>query len=312
MIVCGRVPCWGPPAGVTIFHNLGQPRARPLRRAGGQLRPGSKEGSLSGGPQTLGTLMLRRVSDPGGTPSISPNIPITVATTSSSIPIQHLGNTGGNNGRIDGLDDRLYAAHIRNGRLWTAHNIRVDATGVASSGAQSREAARWYEMNGIAARQWRCADVVQSGTVFDSAPTLATARALSVLHMVSGRGRRLGFTTAGALSHRCGDKRRLPRCPGTTQAVALSTASSTAYNPPRFRRAGGRRWGDYSYTSLDPADDLRSGPFKSTQRPEHVCCRVSQLLAPPPARPPLLCGRAYRQPSVHVVITGTPPEVGIL
>ena len=48
------------------------------------------------------------------------------------ITVHHLGNTGGTNGNLNALDDRLFAAHIRNGRLWTAHNIAVDAAGVAS------------------------------------------------------------------------------------------------------------------------------------------------------------------------------------
>ena len=90
--------------------------------------PASNEGYIIGVDNaTFSTLMLRRVTTPGATPAISANISLTVPTTTSSIPIQHLGNTGGNNGRIDTLDDRLYAAHIRNGRLWTSHNIRVNA-----------------------------------------------------------------------------------------------------------------------------------------------------------------------------------------
>jgi hypothetical protein len=135
---------------VTSFANLGTVSSPgPVAPRGvDNYDPASNEGYFIGPDlQSLGTLMLRRVSNPGSTPLISPNISITIPTTSSSIPIQHLGNTGGNNGRIDSLDDRFYAAHIRDGRLWTAHNMRVDATGVASTGAQSREAVRWYELN---------------------------------------------------------------------------------------------------------------------------------------------------------------------
>ncbi len=245
---CGRVPCWGAgPLVVTSFANLAIASGPgPLAPRGvDNYDPASNEGYFIGTDlQTLGTLMFRRVSDPGGTPAISPNIPITVATTSSSIPIQHLGNTGGNNGRIDGLDDRLYAAHIRNGRLWTAHNIRVDAAGVASSGAQSREAARWYELNGI-----RSADnggvpiVVQSGTVFDSAPTLVTARAFSVPSiMVSGQGHAaLGFTTAGAPFRidAAANGRLAGDSLGTTQAVDALYGEQHGLQPARrFRRAG--------------------------------------------------------------------------
>jgi hypothetical protein len=253
------------PLVVTSFPNLGTPSGPgPVAPRGvDNYDPASNEGYFIGADlQSLGTLMLRRVSDPGGTPAISENISIAVSTTSSSIPIQHLGNTGGNNGRIDSLDDRLYAAHIRNGRLWTAHNIRVDTAGVANSGAQSREAVRWYELNGI-----RSTDnggipiVVQSGTIFDTAATLAEARAYSIpTIMVSGQGHAaLGFTTAGTPFRidAATNGRLAGDALGTTQAVALFTASTTAYNPPGDSGGpGGRRWGDYSFTCLDPGDDM--------------------------------------------------------
>ncbi len=31
------------------------------------------------------------------------------------------------------LDDRLYEAQMRNGRMWTSHNIAVNTSGVAST-----------------------------------------------------------------------------------------------------------------------------------------------------------------------------------
>ncbi len=64
---------------------------------------------------SLGMLMLRRVSNPGVTPTISGNIAIAVAATAAPITVRHLGNTGGTNGQLDGGDDRLTSAVIRNG-----------------------------------------------------------------------------------------------------------------------------------------------------------------------------------------------------
>src|SRR5262249_57766159 len=81
---------------------------------------------------TFGTLMLRRVTNPGSTtvaPTISANISITVSATASPLLVPHLGDTGGNNGKLDALDERLFAAVLRNGRLWTAHNIGVNSGG---------------------------------------------------------------------------------------------------------------------------------------------------------------------------------------
>ena len=255
--------------------------------------PASNEGYFIGVDNaTFSTLMLRRVSTPGGTPTISANISLTVSTTSSSIPIDHLGNTGGNNGRIDTLDDRLYAAHIRNGRLWTAHNIRVDASGVANTSGTSREAVRWYELNGI-----RSTDnggvpvVVQSGTIFDTAVALVNARQFSIPSvMISGQGHAaLGFTTTGSpfRINAATNGRLVGDALGTTQAVALYTSSGTAYNPPGDPGgAGGRRWGDYSFTSLDPLDDMTMWTVQEYCNGTNTYgARVAKLLAPPPATP---------------------------
>ena len=277
--------------------------------------PLSNEGYFIGVDNaTFSTLMLRRVSTPGATPAISPNIPLTVPTTASSIPIQHFGNTGGNNGRIDSLDDRLFAAHIRNGRLWTSHNIRVSAAGVGSTAAQSREAVRWYELNGVRSTDnGGVLTIVQSGTIFDTAATLAAARTYSIPSvMVSGQGHAaFGFTTAGAPFRidAATNGRLAGDALGTTQAVALYTASSTAYNPPADPGgAGGRRWGDYSFTSLDPLDDMTMWTVQEYCNATNTYgARVAKLLAPPPATPSLAAPAtvADEDPSENITITGT-------
>src|SRR5207302_2571306 len=105
--------------------------------------PVATEGYIIGPSDAVfGRLVMCRVSDPGGTPAISSNIPITVDATAWPINVSSSGTAG----QLDALDDRLFAAHIRNGRLWTAHNIAVDATGVGSASAD-RDAARWYELS---------------------------------------------------------------------------------------------------------------------------------------------------------------------
>src|SRR6185436_13361325 len=127
--------------------------------------PAATEGYFIGVSSiSFGKLMVRRVSDPGGTPTISGNLEITVPATASPITVPHLGGTGGPNGRLDAVDDRLFAAHLRNGRLWTAHNIQVDATGAASTSG-GRNGSRWYELQNLHTTP----SLVQSGTVFDSA-----------------------------------------------------------------------------------------------------------------------------------------------
>lgn len=241
---------------------------------------------------TFSTLMIRRVTNPSNTvssPTISANVSLTVPTTTSPNPVTHSGNTGGNNGRLDSLDDRLYAAVMRNGRLWTSHNFRVSAAGVANTAAQSRNAIRWYEIQNLNATP----TLVQSGTVFDNAATLAAARQYWIPSIaVSGQGHAaIGASTAGTaffinaftIGRLSGDT--LGTMQGSPGSIAGYTSSSTAYNPPSDPGgASGRRWGDYSYTSVDPLDDMTiwtTGEY--CQATNSYAVQVAKLQAPPPA-----------------------------
>ncbi|HWU52009.1 MAG TPA: hypothetical protein VN153_04260, partial [Tahibacter sp.] len=187
------------PATVTAFANLAAGTgAGPISPRGvDNFDPTATEGYFVGVDNaTFSTIMFRRISSPGSaTPTISANISVTVPTTTFPNPVTHAGNTGGNNGRLDSLDDRLYAAMIRNGRLWSAHNFRVSAAGVANTAAAARNAVRWYEFQNLTTTP----TLVQSGTVFDNAATLAAARQYwmpSVI--VTGQGHSvMGMTMAG-------------------------------------------------------------------------------------------------------------------
>lgn len=307
------------PIVVTTFANLALGAgAGPFAPRGvDNYDPAATEGYFIGVDNaTFGTLILRRVSNPAGSPSISANISLAVSTTSSNIPVGHLGNTGGNNGRLDSLDDRLYAAHIRNGRLWTSHNIGVTAAGTAggTTGATGtkRMAVRWYELNGV-----RSTDnggvpiVVQSGTVFDSAATVATAIQYWIPSvMVSGQGHAaLAFSTAGVTtSANTATVGRLSSDTlGAVETIQNTTATASAYNPPSDPGgAAGRRWGDYSYTSLDPLGDMTMWTIQDfCDSNNSYGVRVVQLLAPPPATPASAPSTAAGQSSVNVVVTGT-------
>ena len=254
---------------------------------------------------------MRRISNPGGTPAISVDILITVNATSYPIPVDHLGNTGGITGRLESLDDRLFAAHIRNGRLWTAHNIAVDASGVASTGATRRTAVRWYELNvpvGVGTPT-----VVQSGTIFDSAAAVANARQYWIPSaMVSGQGHAvLGFSTAGTPNRAdaATNGRLAGDTLGTLGAPALYTASSTAYNPAADTGGpNGRSWGNYSFTSLDPKDDMTMWTIQEfCDATDSYGVRVAKLIAPPPATPASVSPASVPsgQTSVIVIVTGT-------
>ena len=210
--------------------------------------------------------------------AISGNISLTVPTTSSPINVRHKGNTGGSANYLDALDDRLFAAQIRNGKLWSAHNISVNNTGTAT-GTKTRDACRWYEIQNLETTP----ALVQSGTVYFPNTTNTTNDRNYWIPSVniSGQGHvAMVFSTAGTNEYaNVGTVGRLSSdALGTMQTPVLITSSSTAYN------AAYNRWGDYSYVSVDPNDDM-------TMWCVHQFCdatnsygvRVAKLLAPSPA-----------------------------
>jgi hypothetical protein len=267
---------------------------------------------------TFGTLMLRRVTNPGSTssaPTISANISVsTPLATASPVLVPHLGNTGGNPGRLDSIDDRLYAAILRNGRLWTAHNIGVNNGGTAT-GTLTRCAARWYEIQNLSAAP----SVFQSGTLYDdTAPNNASQRnywmpSISVSGQghaalgcsVAGTSERINAFTAGRLA---GDALGTLRVGPGGAALPGYTASSTAYNPPGDPGGGGgRRWGDYSSTSVDPNDDMTIWTIQEYCNGTNTYgVRVVQLIAPPPATPSSAAPSPVAQnvASTTVTVTG--------
>jgi hypothetical protein len=311
----------GGPVVATAFRNLIGTDGPFEPRGVDNYDPAAAEGFFIGSSAAaFGRLIMRRVGTPAGTPTLSANIPITVSATAFPVKLEHLGNTvvtdtngdGFTNGALDALDDRLMAAHIRNGRLWTSHAIAVTAAGVGSnSNAQRRNAIRWYEL--VVPPTTGTPTVNQSGTIFDSATTRAAARQFIIPSvMVSGQGHAaLGYTTAGNnfRINAATNGRFVGDTLGTTGAVNIYTASSTAYNPAGDPGGnGGRRWGDYSFTTLDPKDDMTMWTVQQYCNGTNTYGeQVVKLLAPPPpaaavAVPPAVVDETA---STNVVVTGT-------
>ncbi len=274
--------------------------------------------------ETFGNLSLRRVTNPGNLvnpgPTMSANLLVSATlTTEFPVKVPHLGNTGGNNGRLDALDDRLYAAHLRNGRLWTAHNIGVNSSGT-TTGTLNRNAARWYEMQNLSSAT---PTIFQAGTLFDdTTPNNTSQRSYWIPSiMVSGQGHvalgssiagtneRINAFTTGRLS---GDMAGTLRDgPGGT-AFPGYTNTTFAYNPTSDTGgSGGRRWGDYSFTSLDPLDDMTMWTIQEyCSAANSYGVRVVKLLAPPPVTPVTLAPSSVLAglASTNIVITGTQPN----
>jgi hypothetical protein len=267
--------------------------------------PAATEGYIIGpSDSTFGRLIMRRISNPGGTPSISGNIPITVDATALPVNVNAIGTAG----QLDALDDRLFAAHIRNGRLWTAHNIAVDSNGIAtSSSLVARDAARWYELSVPVG--FGMPTVVQSGTIFDPTSSKWSARWFWIPSVVvSGQGHAaFGFSTAGP-SFRINAMttgRLVGDVPGTVSAPTLFTSSVSFYNPSDG--SSPHRWGDYSFTSVDPDDDMTMWTIQEfCDGTNSYGLEVAKLLAPPPATPASASSNvAAGQTSTSVTITGT-------
>jgi len=305
------------PLFVTMFANMaaGNGAGPESPRGVDNFDPGATQGFFVGPDNaTFGTVMFRRVSNPGSaTPTISANIAVTVTATDFPNPVEHAGNTGGNNGRLDSLDDRFFQAMIRNGHLWTAHDQRVNAGGVSQTGGQSRNGSRWYEFDNLGATP----TVLQSGTVFDDSGNRAQSLQYFIPTItVNGQDHAvIGFTSAGTpagatpayTGRLAGDTvGTMAGVPGT--GVVNFGTTSANYNPPSDPGgASGRRWGDYSFTAVDPLDDMSIWTIQEyNQALNSYAVRVGHLQAPPPATPtcsgsPILFGNG----TGNVVINAT-------
>lgn len=235
-------------------------------------------------------LVIRKVFNPGGTPTISPNIFLNVPFFNEPITVPNKGNNLGSNGNLAANDSRLLDSHIRDGHLWTTQNIGVTNTGFSpgNSNLVSRDGCRFYEIDLNATGL----KLIQMGTLFQPSANNTKDQASLFFGgiMTSGQNHMaLGCSRAGlnefANSGAAGRLRTDPL--GTIRPATLYTHATTAYNPT-FDRGGkaGRRWGDYSYTTVDPDDNMTMWTI------QEYCnalgswgVKIVKLLAPPPAIP---------------------------
>jgi hypothetical protein len=301
------------PIVVTAFRDL-----IPHGNAGGPFTPhgvdnydpAATEGYIIGvNSRFYGLLELRRISDPGGASiSISDNISISIALNGPTINVPHLGNTGGTAGYLDGLDYRLLSAHVRNGRLWTSANMGVDNNGTRTLTA-TRNGVRWYELAGIGTGQ--TPGVRQFGTLFQPSPSNTSDQRSYWMGtvMVSGQGHVAGGCSAAGASEyvNAATFGRLVNDPTNIMRMPLLyTSSSTAYNPRDRDGNPINRWGDYSYTCLDPDDDMTMWTIQEfCDAANSYGVRVVKLIAPAPATP-INCNPAIvsSDTTLNVLLTG--------
>jgi hypothetical protein len=183
--------------------------------------------------------------------------------------------------------------------LWIAQGTRITKSGIGSS-TGDRDGAYWAEIGNLTSTP----TILQSAMLYDGAN--ATSSALYFIYPTiasSGQGHNLmGFTSAGPAKYcQAASASRF-----RTDAVATFnlprdfTTSTSSYNP------GASRWGDFTQTVVDPADNMTLWTFTEYAATKNSWgVRAAQFKAPPPSKPvlasiPTACGT-----SIKVTINGT-------
>ncbi|MCU1461408.1 MAG: hypothetical protein JWO37_1483 [Acidimicrobiales bacterium] len=249
-----------------------------------------------------GKLDVVRIANPGSV-SPAPTIDATTAVTTDTTAGPTAGGVPqvGTTKKLDALDDRLFMASVRNGHLWAAQNIGTNNAGVASS-SPTRTSTRWYDLQNLTTTPI----VYQSGTVYDSSATARSYWMPSVA--VSGQGHAaIGGSTSSPSNH--ADAFTVGRLSGdalgTTGTPNIYTTSTSVYGPQNVPT---QRWGDYSFTSVDPTDDMTMWTINEYANGLNTyAVQVAKLLAPPPATPTSVSPATVPigQASVSVTLTGT-------
>ena len=176
-------------------------------------------------------LRLRAIHPPLTAPTLSTAVAIVIPSHARPPDAPALGSIV----PLDTVGDRLMMSVFRDGSIWTAHAI----------GLNGRSACRWYEVDAVATV------INQVGTVADPElyyyfPSI----------MVNRNGHvAMGFTGSSATEYAGAyyTGRRQNDSPGEMAPPVLLQAGSSQQN--NIDGFGRNRWGDYSYTTLDPVDE---------------------------------------------------------
>jgi hypothetical protein len=157
-------------------------------------------------------------------------VPVTPYTSTNFLPGAP---QSGNDNTIDTSDTRLLNAVYRNGSAWTTHHLAVNGkvevawyrinpeTGTVESQGRVNDPKRWYYYPSIAVNK----DNVAA----------------------------LGFSGSSTAEYVGGYYTLIPPSTGTAEPVMLLKAGEAPYS--KFFRGNENRWGDFSATVVDPADD---------------------------------------------------------
>lgn len=233
----------------TAFRNIGNSSTGGPWTPQGvtNLDPAATEGYFVGTDFNVqGRLVVRRIINPGGTPSISGNLNITVPTTASPLDAPNK-----NGFPLDALDYRLMQAMINKNAttgevsLWTAHAILVNSSGVGTSSGD-RDAVRWYQVGNLTTTP----SLLQSGTLFDGVST--TNPKFFWMGTISMNKRGDAMISCSVASKDIGGNGAVAVHYSTGTAGSISNPkATTSSNTANFDG----RWGDYSASVIDPSDN---------------------------------------------------------
>ncbi len=295
----------GGAAVATMFRSLGGNIYAP--QGANNPDAGATQGFFVGvNGSVLGELVLFQVNNPGGVPTLTGPASLVVPATAQPLRVPHLRNTNGFNGQLDAIDDHLTCAHIRDGYLWTVHNIGVDNTGVA--GVVTRDGCRWYQIDLVGP------SLTQAGTLFAASTANTTDQLfywMPSLYTNSLGMMMLGCSVAGERGYvnAAFARRFATDSAGSLRYPVQLTNTVYAYNPVGDQGSilQARRWGYYSKTMVDPVDDMSMWTFQEyCNVTNSYAVRVAKILAPEPTVVGIAPNSAAQgNASVPVVITGT-------
>lgn len=252
--------------------------------------------------QVFSRIVLFRVNNPGGTPTLTGPTNVTVPATTNPFAWVPLGATR----TVDALDERLMNVVIRPNpttgtpTLWAAHSIETNSAGVGTT-AGDRDSARWYEFQNLATTP----TLRQSGTMLSGAEAINyTVPTINV----NGQGHMIVAGTAGNTTRGMGAAyagRFLTDPLGTTQVPAPLISTNTVFNRTDFGTP--MRWGDYSMVSVDPEDNMTFWTTQMyTSATNIYAVRVFKILAPaPPAAITLSPATVNVGTTTNVGVSGT-------
>lgn len=208
----------------------------------------------------------------------------------------------GSSVNLDVTDFRLQNSVIRNQRLWTCRTIGVNAAG--GPGGADRSAVEFLELD----LAGDTAQLRQSGRVFDNAtanPRFYLAPSLAV----NGPGDAvIAFTTTRATEFAgAGFAARLASdALGTIRETLPLKSGERAYQ--RTDGSGRNRWGDYSFTSVDPRDDLSLWTVQEYAKGEianNWGTWVARIIGPAPTASPSGIAVSPGTADVSLTVSGT-------